>query len=113
MVNLIQKINPEFEFKEYNRDYPYLQKIEVGKAHKSYNELLKKIGVSSHENNSDYTGFARKKDRFASPIYVSIYKHEDKFYPIISTLKRTISDINGAETKKDNFIKDILEGNND
>jgi CRISPR-associated protein Cmr1 len=112
LVNLIQKINPKFEFKKYTRDYPYLQKIEIGKAHKSYNRLLKKIGISSHENNSDYTGNAIG-GRYASPIYVSIYKHEDKFYPIISTLKRTIPDINGAETRKDNFIKDILEGNND
>jgi len=113
IIELIQKINSNFSLTDFNRNYPYLQKIEIGKAHKSYNVLLKKIGVSSHDNNSDYTGFARGKDRFASPIYVSIYEKEEKFYPIISTLKRTISDKKGAEPRKDNFIKDILEGNND
>jgi len=110
ITKLIRSINPNFEIsKDYNRNYPYLQKVEIGKPHSDYNEILKNIGKASHEFDTPYTGTARN-GRYASPVYVSIYKQNDKYYPIISTLKRTINDISYAEEKKNNFIKAILGG---
>lgn len=111
ILKLIQEINSDFEFNDFDRNYPYLQKIEIGKSYNDSNFLLLKIGKSSHENNSDYTGKALN-GRYASPVYVSIFKKDNEYYPIISTLKRTIADIQGAEGKKNNFIKDILGVNN-
>lgn len=113
IIDLIKDINPDFQFeKNYSRNYPYLQKVEIGKPTKDYNELLKKIGQASSDYYTDYTGFAGGKNRYASPIYVSVYKQNDEFYPIISTLKRTIQVGNhqDEEKKKNNFIKAILGG---
>jgi len=116
--NLIKLINPEFEIGlKYNRNYPYLQKIEIGKAIKSYDELLKNIGKASHDFDTPYTGttnkYFAKNARYASPIFVSIYKQNKEYYPIISSLKRTINDVNNHQTeeeKKNSFIKAILGG---
>lgn len=107
---LIKKINQHFEFRDDGRTYPYLQKVEIGKSFSDYNELLKKIGQASSEFNTPYTGTARN-GRYASPIYVSVFKQNDEYFPIISTLKRTINYISDEhEEKKNNFIKAILGG---
>lgn len=95
---------------KYKRNYPFIQKIQIGKAYDSYKDLLVKIGESSHVNNSDYTGGVTPS-RYASPVYVSIYKHNNKFYPIITCLNRTIkntSNHKNDEKKKTKFIEDIL-----
>jgi CRISPR-associated protein Cmr1 len=107
---IIKKINPQFEFEEYKRSYPYIKKILIGKSYDSYKELLKKIGESSHENNSDYKGRI-KPSRYASPVYVSIYKDGENFYPIITELNRTIDNTSNHEEdekNKNQFIQDIL-----
>lgn len=113
ILKLILSINPSFEIKkDYNRNYPYLQKVEIGKSIKDYNELLINIGRASHRFDTPYTGSARN-GRYASPIYVSVYQQNGEFYPIISTLKRTIPDARNhedEEEKKNNFIKAILGG---
>jgi len=111
ILKLILSINPSFEMKkEYNRKYPYLQKVEIGKPIEDYNELLQKIGQASHKFDTPYTGSVIN-GRYASPIYVSIYKENGYYFPIISTLKRTIDDIsNNDEEIKNNFIQAILGG---
>lgn len=113
LIEKINEINPNFEIgKEYERDYPYLQNVGIGNFFSDYNELLKKIGRASHEFDTPYTGTARN-GRYASPIYVSVYKQNDKYYPIISTLKRTINNANdhqAEEKKKNDFIEAILGG---
>lgn len=107
---LINKINPSFEFNTFQRNYPYIQNIQIGCPYGTYQELLEKIGDSSHENNSDYTGRIKPR-RYASPVYVSIYKDGDNFYPIVTELNRTIDNTPGHEEdegKKKQFIEDIL-----
>ena len=90
ILKLIQKINPEFEFGEYDHNYPYLQKIELGNCNSSFDKLLYNISQASHLYNSDYTGKAMG-GKYASPVYVSIHKQDNKYYPLFSTLKRTIN----------------------
>lgn len=118
ILNLILSINPNFEMKNNNnRKYPYLQKVEIGKSVKDYNELLKKIGQASHDYDTPYTGTTDqhfvKSRRYASPIYISVYQENSEFYPIVSTLKRTIIDAKNhqdEENKKNNFVQAILGG---
>ena len=112
ILKLIHKINPDFEFIEYARDYPYLQKVEIGNPDSSADNILYNISQASHLNNSDYTGKAMG-GRYASPIYVSIIQQNKNYYPIISTLKRTIADTfshTKDDEKKNNFINTILGG---
>jgi CRISPR-associated protein Cmr1 len=117
IYSLIKTINPKIEIgKQYNREYPYLKKVMIGKSNSSYDDLLKKIGLASHQYNTPYTGTTNenyiKSKRYSSPVYVSIWKQGNDYYPIITILKRTIKDIDGEEDKKQKFIKEILEVNN-
>jgi len=67
--------------------YPYIETIALGKAYQNVDEILRKIGNSSHENNSKYTGYSAGKDRFASPEYVSLIKGgQGEVWPVITSL---------------------------
>ncbi|MBW1924971.1 MAG: type III-B CRISPR module RAMP protein Cmr1 [Deltaproteobacteria bacterium] len=96
-------------------DYPYIKRIEVGPApFKTSGELLATIGQASHDNNSDYTGFARGQSRFSSPIYVSVIRSDldNGYKPIITTLNiafKPDSRNHGKDTSE-NFKKDIFSG---
>jgi CRISPR-associated protein Cmr1 len=94
--DLIQKINPHFKFTS-TINYPYIKKsIQVGKTYSTFQTLLETIGRASHANNCNELGFAKDKNRLASPIYVSVLKFSESDYrPIITTLKNTKSNSNG------------------
>jgi len=104
--NLIKTINPNFQYKS-NIKYPYIKKdIQVGKTYKTFQDLLETIGNASHTNDCDELGYAKGKNRLASPIYVSVLKFDDKDYrPIITTLNNTKSKSSG---KVEEFKKAIL-----
>lgn len=93
----------------YSLYYPYVKLIEIGtRNYKSYNDILIQIGQSSHDHNSDFTGFAKGKYRFASPIYVSVFKQEQNYFPILTTLNIAYRHpIRGQNTIND-FKNDIL-----
>ncbi|MFH1491562.1 MAG: type III-B CRISPR module RAMP protein Cmr1 [Pseudomonadota bacterium] len=94
-------------------DYAYIRSIEVGsELYDSYKEILKMIGQSSHDNKSDYTGYARRQERFSSPIYVSVVKTGDKYRPIITTLNMAFKNRNEnhGNDKSSSFKNDILSG---
>jgi len=95
-----------------NADYAYVKSIEVGTIpFKTYNELLIKIGQASHDNNSDYTGFARGQERFSSPVYVSVIKSETGYKPVLTTLNTAFkSKQSHGVDKSSNFKSDILSG---
>lgn len=92
---------------ESNINYPYFKKVEIGKKHNDYNELLVAIGETTHAHadNHGSIGFAKGQERFASPIYVSVIRDENRnLYPIITTLntapKRPIENLGPQQ----NFI---------
>ncbi|MFH1514328.1 MAG: hypothetical protein ABIG42_02585, partial [bacterium] len=94
-------------------EYAYIQSIEIGgKPFDSYKEVLEKIGQSSHDHNSDYTGYAKGQERFASPIYVSVLKTGDNYRPIITTLNTAFKNDNQNHGSDESvkFKKDILSG---
>jgi len=93
-------------------NYGYIKTIEVGKTSSNSMSILKKIGQSSHDNNSDYTGYAKGRERFASPVYVSVIKNSDGFKSIITTLNNSFKDPkknHGKDTSIE-FKQDILSG---
>lgn len=125
LLYFTKEINPKNIYKksdnkeeiEISKDYPeacypYLKKIQIGKENLNYNSLLKTIGKSSHEHDSDYTGFVKGKDRFSSPIYVSITKKNSAYVPVISTLNLSFepkqSQQNHGQNTSESFIVDIL-----
>lgn len=91
-------------------NYPYIKKIYFGEYSSNYDDLLKIIGVSSHKNNSNYTGYAYGRDRNASPVYVSIIKLNNEHFPIITTLNNSMPErFNNREDKSEQFVTDILK----
>ena len=106
----IKDINSSFKFNQNhkNKNYPYLKKICFGKTG-NYEELLKDIGKASHEHNSDYTGFAKGKNRMSSPIYVSINNSKNQNKILISELNCCFpGNWHANNNKKDDFIKELL-----
>jgi CRISPR-associated protein Cmr1 len=112
ILTLIREINPHFSYENsLHSQYPTIERIEIGKnGHSSFNALFLLINQSAHEFDSEYTGYA-KNGRYASPIYVSIIERNRQYYPIITTLKRTIyGQDQRKEDRKNNFITNILRG---
>ena len=88
-------------------------KIQLGNAINNYQPLLNRIGQSSHNNNSNFTGYAQGQYRLSSPIYVSIIKNTNNYYPIITTLNTVFPNNNNNQNNTTNaFINQILNGGN-
>jgi len=87
--------------------YAYIKEIEIGKTNTN---LLLKISEASHDNNSDYTGFASGNSRLASPIYVSLFSNSNsQIQPIITTLNIDFGDSRSHGTDKSpDFKKGVL-----
>ena len=102
-----------FEQKNSDCRYPFIKSIEIGKkGYNDYNSLLKIIGKSSHDNNSDCTGFAKGRGkRLSSPIYVSIARgSDDKYYPVVTTLNIAYRYNLNCSQAMQKFKQDILRG---
>jgi len=92
--------------------YAFIKTIELGLKQESYKDLLKVIGQSSHDNNSDYTGYARGRERFTSPVYISVLKSNEGYLPVVTTLNTAFknSQQNHGNDTSNKFKKDILSG---
>lgn len=96
LLNLLEKINQgQFLISEdekrivskgFTGGYPYVKEIEIGRKYSDMHGLLKTIGHASSDYICDYLGYAKAKDRLASPIYVSIIRNNEGYKPIITTL---------------------------
>ncbi|MCB4205238.1 type III-B CRISPR module RAMP protein Cmr1 [Deferribacterales bacterium Es71-Z0220] len=95
-----------------NAEYPYLKKIIFGKKDKNVDNLLAEIGKSSHKNNSDGTGYAKKVGnktyRLASPVYTSITKSSEEYCIIVSKLN-LVSNIRVENDNSKEFINDLID----
>lgn len=94
----------------FSVNYPYLLEVSIGKAYSSWEDLLDRVAQASHECCDDSLGSASqsekpgrpKKDRLASPLYVSVIKNKKSEYlPIISTLNTVFK--NPPKTMDDSF----------
>ncbi|MBN2835284.1 MAG: type III-B CRISPR module RAMP protein Cmr1 [Candidatus Delongbacteria bacterium] len=109
--NFIRQINKSYAKLNFSPDFPYLQSIEIGKEHA---DLTKMIGKATHDIKLKFgwkynNAMGDSKNRFSSPIYVSVIKRTDgKLYPIISTLN-TVPPNNGKfDTEIQNDFKNSL-----
>ena len=89
-------------------NYPWIKEIEIGRGESDWEKLLKKIGNASHNHKNPSLGNA--SPRMASPIYVSVIKLKDVYYPIVTTLNSFFPksyhsfDLN----KQNDFKKEVL-----
>jgi len=121
VLNLINSLQNNYEIQEgrivntrTGACYPWIKSIEIGnRAYNSFEELLIKIGESSHKNDDPALGSAKGRTRMASPVYASVIKSGAFYKPIVTTL-------NACYPKKDypsydsqkliDFKKEILYG---
>ncbi len=96
------------------KNYPYIERIEIGKEYDSWQTLLEVIGKATHKHNNPSKdcslGKVRGRTRFASPVYVSIIEAGSKYRPIITTLFGAPKDRNCVidKNKQREFINEIL-----
>ena len=88
IIKLIKKINPKFTMNDNSenfknrRKFPYIKSIYVGNKTSSYDILLKKIGLATHK----FSCFGSANPRLASPIYITVNKDNNEYFPIITSL---------------------------
>jgi len=79
-------------------NYPYIQKIEIGKAYQGFERLFEAIDKASHQVNlaggSVYTGYGGGQKRMASSVYVSAVRLSDGIHPVCITLNPVFIDEN-------------------
>ncbi|KLO23496.1 type III-B CRISPR module RAMP protein Cmr1 [Marinitoga sp. 1155] len=99
-----------------SKKYPYIKEIRIGNSRESNSDnLLKKISLSSHKNNSEWTGFTNRQKRLASPIYVSVVKiikqNNFYFFPVVTILETIFENKfdNHGNNRSDKFISEVLE----
>lgn len=77
-----------FSEKQKFNDYPYIEKIEIGRPKA---EVLKRIGQTTHDLKRDwgktYDFSLGHPNRLASPMYVSVLDTKEGLRPIITSLK--------------------------
>lgn len=89
--------------------YPWIREVILGKkGYHDKDELLKFIGYLSHKYSDLSLGSS--KPRMASPVYVSVVKISETFYPIVTVLNFTppSRDIGWNIKKQENFIKELV-----
>lgn len=105
----LNNINAIINKNQKNISYPFVKEIILGKKYLlNENDILKAIGLASHNNSNPALGLANP--RMASPIYVSTVKINNKFYPIITVLNSCFPDNypNRDLDKIKNFIKELV-----
>jgi CRISPR-associated protein Cmr1 len=89
-----------------NYKYPVLEEIIVGR-NGAKEEILKRIGNATSDHRDKVLGSG--SPRMASPIYVTINRLGDNFYPVISRLTPNYPTSNFSTNKEklDNFINEL------
>ena len=72
--------------------FPYIISIMIGREFNSWRELREKIDSLCHDlkennkNNYNSMGFAYGRKKLASPLYISMIREHEKYYPIMTKL---------------------------
>lgn len=89
--------------------YPWIKEIMVGNIYKNnYDDLLNLIGQDSHTNRDNSLGSFNP--RMASPVYVSILKIDQHFFPVITKLNSAFPRNYGYNLSKQNSFINMLQG---
>ncbi len=96
--------------KEKNsQKYPFLKEIIIGGQYPSWNELVKTVGVASHNCKDDSLGFVNRNKRLASPIYISVLKISEKeYHPIVSALNTVFEEGRTGDSNKQKAFKEAI-----
>lgn len=90
-------------------NYAYLKAVRIGHADTSYKDILKTIGQVSSDFNSHYTGYVYGRERFASPVYVTVNRTSNDYRPVISVLHTAFKTSRDHDTDQSvSFIRAIL-----
>lgn len=68
-------------------EYPVIRLIGFGKLTPDVGNLLKTIGDATHTHKDDALGYAKGRNRLASPIHVRVQKVGKKYIPIVTLLR--------------------------
>ncbi|WP_420768120.1 type III-B CRISPR module RAMP protein Cmr1 [Parageobacillus thermoglucosidasius] len=72
---------------ELHTSHPVLSAVWVGEGQKTPQEVLKRFGVASHEANRYGRLGAVRPKRFASPLWCTVRKIGDLYYPVVTEVK--------------------------
>ncbi|MCD5405980.1 MAG: type III-B CRISPR module RAMP protein Cmr1 [Desulfotomaculum sp.] len=96
----------------------FIREIMLGETvYEGYENFFKKIAEAAHKNDCCFTGFAKGKKRFASPVYVSAIGNSDRLIPLVTVLNFDEKKILSYEfcakkeeeiRKQKSFIEEIL-----
>jgi CRISPR-associated protein Cmr1 len=88
--------------------YPVIKEVIIGKSN-NMEKMLKKIGKATHNNNHNAIG--NGNPRMASPVYVTINKINNKYYPIITKLEAVYPEknynVSNSKEQINKFIKEL------
>jgi|GEM_PF-1973061 len=101
-----------------NKKYPYVKEIEIGNEYKSWKSILENIDSTSHEyrkkSGAYCLGYAGNgEEKFASPIYITVIKLMNGYYPLITTLNTVMNKKWDyiCEKIQNDYKESILRGN--
>ncbi|MEM5810168.1 MAG: type III-B CRISPR module RAMP protein Cmr1 [Candidatus Aenigmatarchaeota archaeon] len=90
-------------------NYPWIKEIILGnKEFNNSDEILKNIGMASHNHSDPSLGYANP--RMASPVYVSVVEIQNRLRPIITLLNSSFPQNypRWNISKQINFIKELV-----
>jgi len=115
ILEILNQIDSHYEIqsskivnKKLGGNYPWIKEIEIGKEHNDWKTLLRKIGDATHKHKNPSLG--NSSPRMASPIYVSVVKLKDGYYPIVTTLNSYFPQNYGGWNlnKQNDFKREVL-----
>lgn len=71
-------------------EYPYLKRVILGAQDRDWHLLTKRIMDRCHEYKDNSLGYARGKNRLASPIYITIIKNSMGMYQLLLSELHTV-----------------------
>jgi CRISPR-associated protein Cmr1 len=84
--------------------YPVIKEIYIGKHKTNFEDLLTKIGQATKKDKS----LGSIKPRMASPVYVTVVKIKDNYYPLITKLEPNYPEgIRGNVNVLNKFINEL------
>ena len=91
-------------------EYPVIRLIGFGKLTPDFGNLLKTIGNATHTHKDDALGYAKGRNRLASPIHVRVQQVGKKYLPIVTLLRwNHLGDLSNDYKKQLKFIADIIK----
>lgn len=90
--------------------YPVIRCIYFGEPTGDVDSLLKKIGQATHNHKDDALGYAKGRQRLASPIHVRIQRVKSEYIPVVTQLHSSVTQLHSRDLgpKQDKFIDAII-----